>query len=196
MSNTKGGLHVPLLLAVFLISVSGLRIWAFLRNWRFLVETQLRLDRCVGKVAQEFRDSLNSIEISNQRIKKLRIAIEMAQLEPGVIPPLQAVLIAQVTKQELIRAKWDFKRGYWLVSQGCGNSKDIAYPLPAFKFIRNPPDLVGPQALIWEEIMLEKFEFQVSHRPRYAAAIVEGGLDEKWKATWSAPHKLSWTNFH
>jgi hypothetical protein len=200
VNSIKGGLHVPLLLAVFLISCSGFRIWGFLRNWRFLVETQFRLDRCVGRVAQEFRDSLNSLEISNQRITKLRAAIQMAELEPWLIPPLQAILMAQVTKQELIRAGWDLKRGHWLISIGCGNPKDTAHPLPGFKFIRNPPDWVGPQALTWEEIMPDKFEFQVGHPPRYAAAKVEGGWDEKtgrnqWKAIWSAPHKLSWASF-
>lgn len=139
--DSKGGLHVPLLLAVFLISFSGFRIWGFLRNWQFLVETQLRLDRCVGEVAQKFKDSLNSLETGNRRITKLRMAIQMAELEPALIPPLQAVLLAQVVQQELIQARWKLKRGHWLVSRGCGKPSDSAYPLPALKFVRAPRNL-------------------------------------------------------
>jgi hypothetical protein len=199
-----------LLLAVFLITFSGFRIWGFLRNWRFLVETQLRLDRCVGEVAQGFRDSLNSLEASNRRIIQLRIAIQVAELEPWLIPPLQVILIAQAAQQDLIQARWEFRRVHWLVLNGCGKARDRAQPLPALKFIRNAPDSIGPQSLTWEGIMPENFEFQVSHRPRHAAAKVEGGQGEKvsvnlgspesqsktkWRANWSVPHKLSWASF-
>jgi len=183
----QGVLHLPLLLAVFIISVSGFRIWGFLRNWRFLAETQLRLDRCVGEVAQEFRDSLNSIEKSNARIKKLRIAIQLAELEPALIPPLQAVLVIQVGQQEFVRAKWVLRRARWSLDRGCGKAKDTAHLLPVLSFIRDPPDWIGPQALHWTGeggdsvsggvgTMPEEFNFQVSHRSRHAAAKVKGGM--------------------
>jgi hypothetical protein len=194
---------VPLLLAVFLISLTGFRIWGLLRNWRFLVETQLRLDRCVGQVAQDFRDVLNKIEKKNERIGQLRLAIKMAEIEPWLIPPLQALLIAQVAQQEIATLQWNLKRGHWLIAKGCGKPRDKAHPLPALEFLRGSPDGVGPQELRWEGIMPKKFDFQVMHRPRYAAAKVERESNEEntriqstWKAKWNVPQKFDWTNFY
>lgn len=216
VTNRKGALQIPLLFAVFLITFSGLRIWGFLRNWRYLTETQLRLDRCVGEAAQQFRNSLNSLEVSNQRITDVRTAIKMAELEPWLIPPLQAVLLVQVAQQEWIRTRWEIKKGGWLLSQGCGKGKDTARPLPALDFIRDPPDPIGPQPLYWKGVMPQFFQFQVSHRPRHAAAKVERGQSDKisfeslelgssgiggnsgngqWKANWSRPQKLGWASF-
>jgi hypothetical protein len=197
VTNEKGVLHIPLLIALFFITFSGFRIWGILRNWRFLVETQFHLDRCVGEVAQQFRGALNSLEASNVRIAQLRVAIQLAELEPWLIPPLRGVLGAQVAQQELVKGRWQLTRARWFL-HGCGKMKDTTYPLPALNFVRDLPDLIGPQALHWKGVMPENFKFQVSHRSRHAAARVEEGGrngNSQWRAYWSPFQKLSWASF-
>jgi len=199
--GTRGSLQLPLLLAMVMIVLGGFGIWGFMRNWRFLMETQLRLDKCVGVAAQEFRGALNSLMTDNQRVQALRAAILAAELQPELIPPLKVTLQVVVAKQEFTLIQWKIKTGKWLVSRGCGKWKDWAIPLPSLEFIREPPDSIGPKALRWAGQSRSEFFFQVEHSPRASAARVEGGclewkLDCKgWISNWTSPQR-DWTSFH
>lgn len=198
--NHSGALQIPLLLFLIVFVFAGFRIWGFLRHWKHLVETQLRLDQCVGTTAQEFRDQLNSLIQLNQRVWQLRIAIQAAQIKPWLVPPLKMILILVTTRQEMIQFQWQLRQGKWMLSQGCGSRGDWALPLPSFDFKRDPPDSTGPMPLSWKGQMPKEFYFYVMHSPRHAAARVEGGSDgtlgqtKKWIAVWAPPKQFSWAN--
>jgi hypothetical protein len=160
------------------------------------METQLRLDRCVGTQAQVFRDSLNQLLSTNLAVLGLRASIVAAQLQPELLPPLQLALNLVVTKQEVIRTKWKLESGKWLLMRGCGRRNDQSWPLPRLDFERDLPDQYGPQALKWVGAEDPQFYFQVRSSPRAAAARVEGGCVEtgsgckQWIAVWGAPRKI------
>lgn len=197
----QGSLQIPLLLAMFMIVMSGFGIWGFLRHWRFLMETQLRIDKCVGIAARDYRDVLNSVMAHNNQVHLLRAAILAAELSPELIAPLKVALAIVVAKQEFIRARWQVRRGRWLLTRGCGGSGDWALPLPALEFVRDAPDTTGPQALHWPGEFPAEFHLQIKHFPRYGAAQVEGGCLEtkldckKWKTVWSPPRR-DWASLY
>ncbi len=194
--RVEGSLQIPLLLILFTIVIAGCGIWGFLRHWRFMVETQLRLNQCVGRAAHDFRDTLNSLFLLNQKILELRASIEAAKLYPPLIPPLEAGLIVVVSKQDWIQVQWKAKSLKWFLSQGCGQRGDHALPLPGLEFTRDPPDSIGPKALRWSGQMPKSFHLQIRHFPRVAAAKVQGDESDsiferkKWISTWTVPQKF------
>jgi hypothetical protein len=196
----SGYLLVPLVLALMMTALSGLGVWGLLRHWRFAVETQLRINRCLGEVAREFRDVLHSLESANQRIVALRASIVAASVQPWLIPSLEAALSLEVAGQDLIQMKWTARSLKWLVIQGCGHRGDVAMPLPQLKYNRPPPDGVGFQPLEWRGKMPDEFALQLQHSPRYAAAVVKENQNgvvsgkSSWIAVWSVPKKVSWTS--
>jgi hypothetical protein len=207
--STQGSLHLPLAVAFFFITLVGFMLWGSMRHWRFLVETQLRLDRCVGILSHDFRDKLNALESSNQKMKIIRSTLAITP--PSFTAPLQTALLGLVLQQDLTLAAWKVKQAQWILQKGCGNREDLKHPLPSFKFVRSYPDTLGPQPLTWEGIMPDEFYFKASHSPRVAAAKVEadqgstGGnknegwnptLGKKWKAVWSHPAQFKWASVH
>ena len=191
--NQEGVLTIPMALSILIIATSGLTLWGMLRHWKNLAETQLRLDRCAGQTAQELRDTLSSLESSNFRIKGLRIARGATAIAPPVSAALEIALLAQVAIQEIQRAKWEVTRLRWLTHLRCGSLKDMPSPLPSMKWLRDPPDAIGPNALRWEGEWPKDFQIQVTHYPRAAGARVfystqtvkEELLDQhNWKTEW------------
>jgi hypothetical protein len=188
--DTDGAFYIPLLLITSIMVIGGFGILGLMRHWRFLAETQLRLNQCVGQVALDFKDTLNTIHLSNQRIEEIRAAIVAAHLEPSLIPPLRVALEAQVVQQDAQRIHWKIKSFSWMKNQGCGAKGDIASPLPVLQFERAPPDTIGPQALYWIPEIPSFFLIQVGNRPRWAAAMVKGSFDvsdNPWSAVWTIP---------
>lgn len=213
--STEGSLSLPLLLAIFTLTMSGFGVWGILRHWRFLVETQLRLNECVGVRSQDFKQTLISLASDNRKIRVLRGAIQLATLRPDLIPPLEVALNSVVAKQELSRFQWKAKQAQWLLKQGCGHRGDKAYPLPDLQFTRDPPDTTGPQAIHWMGEMPSQFLIQLSHSPRHAAAVIQrkqqgqenvslengGGFGKSfeqvdWTAAWDVPRMHKWTSFY
>ncbi len=205
-ARVSGSIQVLMILLIFFFSFSGFGIWGFLRHWRFLVEDQFELDRCVGKSALDFRDSLNSIETSNRRIQELRASILLVQIQPELIPPLQLALQGVVLYQEKIRNQWEWKRVKRFTGFDCSKRRDQAEPLPRLEFVRDPPDELGSQILHWPGTMPMEFYFRIVRSSRGAAARVfrnkEFGVrgietDEieaktqisEWKAEWSSPRR-------
>ena len=161
----RGGIQIPLLLAVIVIAFGGLGLWGFLRKWRFLTETQLRLNQCVGKTALGFRDTLNSLKTTNLEIQALRKAIEASKMTPIAIPPLEAALAAVVVSQEGILLLWEMKRSQWLMAKGCGKRGDFALPLPKLDLTRDPPDMTGLKLFIGLAKRRRRFEFRLGTPP-------------------------------
>lgn len=194
VKNQDGILTVIFVVALLLISSVGVGIHFYLKRWSALTQTQLRLDRCVGEVSQEFRNHLNEIESRNRWIHRYREAL----LAGGLIPVNKATLTAlieyEVVRQELILGQWKLKLGKWLITQGCSSFGDRAQPLPALNYFRKPPDMFGPNALEWIGKMPSEFLIQVNHSPRATAARISKGKNEKWKAEWTAPQQLAGTN--
>lgn len=196
--NQNGALQIFLLITLMTFCIGGFGIWSYFRKWRLLAATQIRLDRCIGKAAQDFRTTLNLIESYNLQIQGLRASIQAAEAYPALVPPLQAALLAVVSLQEVEKYKWEAKRVKWIITRGCGKWTDQARKLPDLEYQRDPPDSVGPQTLEWPGEMPEEFFFQIQNPPRYAAALVtrsENGL-QTWKAKWTVPKKLSGTDFY
>jgi hypothetical protein len=213
--GVAGVFHIFLMLITFILVSTGFGIWGVMKQWRILVQTQIRLDRCVGDTALELRNHLNSLVSINQRIFFLRQAIGLAKLEPWLIPPLEAELYIVVGKQEWMRNSWKIRELKWIAVQGCSfeKEKNLAVPLPDLPFARDLPDDKGPQALRWSRgtslirgvSKMSKmsgedkkgkfigrpdrtFCIQLRSRSRNAAAKVEGGSDGSFlnKKKWEA----------
>lgn len=190
--NSKGILQIPLALALFAIVSGAVGCWGLLRHWRSVAELQLRLDRCVGQTALAFKNTLETLLSSNQKIKTLRASILATQGPSASLSPLQAALIAVVGEQESRRLYWKAQQHLWISNQKCGSSLDIPIPLPSMDWIRDPPDTLGPQPLRWVGPIPEEFHIEISHFPRAAAARIYplGGsidLPLHWQAEWAPP---------
>lgn len=200
-----GSIQVLCIVCIFFVAMSGFGVWGVLRHWRFLVETQLRLNRCIGTVALDFRSTLNHLEKSNRRIRSLRAAIVAAHLQPETIPPLRTTLELSVAEQDWVLGQWQAKQAVWMVSFGCGNGGDLPMPLPSLGYFREPPDWIGSNPLQWVE-MPKEFHFQVSHHSRHAAARVSGRVHEAyekriegegdWFAQWTVPQRFRRSNIY
>ncbi len=200
-NRVRGSFHLPLCWFVFTFVMVGFGVLGFLRNWRKLVETQLRLNQCVGEVALELRETLNLLGDSNQKINSLRLAIPAARIQPYLLTSLEVALAQIVASQEVLLFRWEIQKRKWFSLQGCGYPGDWAIPLPELSLRRNPPDSIGSQPLQWLGEEPSEFYLQIVHRSRGAAAQVErGSLDKKnkkWSATWTnlQNQKRKWPDF-
>jgi hypothetical protein len=179
---------VLVLMAIF---TGGFGVWSVMRNWRFHVETQLRLNQCVGKTALQLKSTLFSIENSNSRIKKLRMAIRAAQVaQPPLVPALQGALTLQVVQQETELIQWRHTQFKWIRARGCGGWRDRAQLLPTLHYYREPPDLVGPQELKWTGIVPVSLWIKVQNGSRVSGARVyeDNESSSRWKAFWSVSY--------
>ncbi|MBI2711570.1 MAG: hypothetical protein HYX41_01730 [Bdellovibrio sp.] len=171
-----GNVQVLMLLLCSVFVVAGFGTLGIFRAWRFQMETQLRLNTCIGKPAQTFRDSLNSLLKTNQRIRKIRAALAVIVL-PSSQAPLRALLQTAVLYQEGLLLKWDANCAAWIVNRGCGlHYSDFPNPLPRLGLFRPPPDPLGPRPLEWSpggfSFRERRFRFRISHSARVAAAEV------------------------
>src|SRR4051812_19040280 len=105
--RTRGQVMLPMALALAVLALASFGVWGVLRHWRHLVETQLRLDRCVGETALRLRDTVRRVESSNREMRILResIAAALLTLNTEAIPPLRLALEAELSRQELGRAR-------------------------------------------------------------------------------------------
>jgi hypothetical protein len=209
LTSQSGALQLVFLVSLLVLLTAGLGIASFAKYWRLLMETQLRLDRCVGEKARELSEILNSIEKSNRRICELRNSQQ--DLEPESRTEFQVHIQSEVGNQQGMILKWRRKQAKWKKAKGCGQRGDQALPLRSLSWTRDPPDLYGAQSLRWEGSMPHEVLVQLNHVPRAAAAMVrrvtgdeaphvqvnEEIEDEKegscsqpiWKADWSVPRK-------
>ncbi len=190
--NSEGSLQVTLLLILMITVMTGFGLLGLMRHWRFVVERQLRLNRCVAEVALDLRSLLNEIFQLNDRIQEIRAAILAAALDPPLIPPLRAAAEVLVQRQNYLLLKWKGRSGIWILQRGCGEKGDWAPPLPNLQFERLPPDTLGPQILRWPGGMVSELSLEAHHRPRIAAARISkrseiAGLNRGWQATWCPP---------
>jgi hypothetical protein len=188
MNNRQGFLQVSLALVMGIAMITGLSLWVLLHQWKGLVDTQLRLDKCTGQVALDLKSDLGKLKTTNNGILALRASIASAMVAPGaeeVVPPLQVALHLVYMSQEAIRAKWDLKDVQWVAKGGCGLGKDVALPFTPLSWKRPPPDNLGENQIDLESLP-DEFRFEVYHLPRKAAAVVERSEeDENWKAHWT-----------
>jgi hypothetical protein len=198
VKDSGGFLALPMALALVGLAGAGFGIWGFLRAWRHLAETQLRLDACVGRQAHEFRRELDTLESSNIRMTVLRAAVADALVaNPAAVPALNVALQAEVSYQTAVQVRWTAAEARWLARRGCGENGDFPIPLPSFPYLRDPPDPLGPRPLRWTASAEKRLEVGAAHRPRYASAKIEsGGESAKWKASWSVPLRIGkWPGF-
>ena len=190
VNNSRGSLHVALLLALVVISSASFGVWGLLRHWRHIAELQLRLDRCVGETALDLKKTLVRIEKENLGIRALRVAV-IAAAAVGQAGEARALLEVAVLFQDMERVTWKAKQLKWLALRGCGQAGDLPRPLPTMNWERPPEDAIGAQALSWEPGAPRMMRVEVAHLPRAAAAEVSGESNEirsEWKAKWaSAP---------
>jgi hypothetical protein len=190
MKDERGFLQVPLALLMGIAVITGLSLWVLLHQWKGLVDTQLRLDKCTGEIALNLKSDLGKLSTTNDVILALRTSIASAMLAPGAqeaVPPLQISLHLVYAAQEAIRVKWDLKAVQWATTGGCGVGKDVALPFAPLSWDRPPPDTIGENQIDLESIP-DEFRFEVYHLPRKAAAVVERNEDDDWKAHWSMPY--------
>ena len=161
---------------------------------------QLRLNRCVGQVALDFRDRLTKLESLNARIRFLRGSIRVARLVPHLIPTIPALefaLFASAAEQDFLLLQWKVTQARWKLPGYCGSLQDRSQPLPALEWTRDGLDDVGPQPLEWSGGLPRVFSFQSGYLPRAAAARVEKVSERnspRWKASWDHPFLFKGTN--
>ena len=194
--NEKGSVGILLMLSLLIISVMGFGTWGVLRKWRHMVESQHRLDRCVGDASLELHSRLKKIQQLNRQITITRQTLVTTVVLPEARPVLQGLLELLVVKQDFERARWSARQIRWLAERGCLGASSFARPLPSFHLTRPPRDSFGPQALTWERAP-SRFLIQAARLPRSSAAqiISNGGPDEPNKFTASFPTSFtaSWT---
>jgi hypothetical protein len=192
--DERGALGAPLLLSLLAICFMGFGTWGILRHWRHAVETQLKLDRCVGEAALELKASLNRIESSNSRMRKERAGVVVTVIAPPIAAALRTVLMLEMAFQEFERLKWEGRRAMWIARGGCGTThRDWTSLLPAMKWVRPPPDPLGPRPLVWMAPPgPSRLEIRLKEGSRSAGAAVVTGADSTgvifgkrtWKAKW------------
>jgi len=195
--NNMGSLHFPMLMAVAVLVLSGIGVWGLMNHWRMLVGTQLRLDRCIGSISQEFRNRMNTIERANSNIKRLRLAIVAATLEPSLIPPLKAGLTLEIVLQDANLAAWKLRQLQWVTYQGCLKPGDWYLPLPSMQWTRLPDDPLGPMPLQWSGASPGFFHIEAGRGSRTSAAQIlresekrEFYAQPKLMARWTTPKKF------
>lgn len=192
--GNRGSLQILLLIIVFFITMSGLGAWGFMRRWRYLVQAQLGIDRCVGMAAIQLRDHLNDIDKLNGRMKALRRSILVASTTAAsqtLIPSLKLALQASYLNQERHLKQWQWFQLRWMLQVSCGKIKNQKLPLPSFKYSRLPPDQIGPQLLQWL-VPDEDFYISAKSLSRTSNAVISKKkatvnlpLDSKsWSASW------------
>ncbi len=194
--NERGVLHFPLAAALGIAAIVGLSLLGALWKWRKVTEAQLRIDRCVAETALSLKDRLAELESANDEIRIIRAAL-LVDVEPSSRATLTAALNLEVARQEMIRSSWETRRITWLAQRGCDGRFDVAHPLPAMPWTRDPPDSIGPKPLRWTGSEPKRMELRLSHYRRRSAARVEkrekeGIHDLSIKAKWRA----KWTSFH
>lgn len=177
-----GILHLPLALLLSVLVFGGIGTWEILESWRRVAGTQLRLDRCTAKTALLLRNTLERIEVSNARIQKLRASIWVAQAFPETLPPLRIALQAEVSRQDVLRFRWEAESVQWLAQLKCGDYRDRLHPLPQLLWFREPPDFLGPKPLTWPGEMPHEFKIRAFHSPRSSQA--RAFHTSKWEAAW------------
>ena len=187
----EGALSVLLLLLLLATTFLGTGSWGLMRHWRHLMELQLRLDRCVGHTALELKRVLGRIETSNRRLRLWRAAQAATILAAAPPGQLRGLMGLEVARQDLERLGWQARQIRWITSRGCDGLSDLPIPLPTMEWVRPPPDVLGPQPLVWERSEGVRLKLELAHVPRAAAALVQrdgGGIKGGfWKAAWSAP---------
>jgi hypothetical protein len=121
----------------------------------------------------------------------LIVAAMASEVGIAGVPALQAALQLEVARQEFQRINWMKKQVEWTTS-GCGEKGDLGIPLPSLSWERDPPDVIGEQALDLDEFP-DRFQIEVMHLPRKSAAVVERTSHasllqaSNWHARWAPP---------
>ena len=145
--NERGAVTVPLMLACIILTLSGLGTWGVLRHWRFVAETQVRLDRCTREAALELKATQQLIERTNAGIHAARLLILVNMPDPPALAAARTALAVLVLRQDAALLAWKGRRVAWLLPTHCGDPGDLRLPLPELDWTRPPPDPVGPQPL-------------------------------------------------
>lgn len=173
-------LPLALLIVVALLFVAG--FFGIYNSWLKSVDLQYRLDKCVANRSLSLEKHLNRIEKMNKAIFALRAAILASVLLPETTSALQSSLRATVLLQDSIIAKWKLESAAWALKRGCDNKNDLPLPLPQMPWIRDPPDLIGFQALYWPADREKSLKIRILHPPRSAAALIK--FDNDWSSQW------------
>ena len=199
--GSRGAIAVPMLLACGTLAFGTLGRWGILRHWRFLAETQLRLDRCTQVEALELKATQRLIERTNLGIHATRALILAGVLEPPAAAAARAALEALVLRQDAALLAWKARQLAWLLPGHCGSSEDLRLPLPGLDWTRPSPDPFGPMPLLWEN-MPERFVIRASRSPRHSVAEVgrnrnhdhnhqgkqeDSDVSKEWTARWVSP---------
>jgi hypothetical protein len=185
--NERGSLLIPFLLMTTIFAISGFGVWGLMRSWKAQAETQLRLDECVGKKAQDLKAILSQLTQSNTRmIWVRRSALAAAFLAPDALAAIRAELAIELALQEGLRLKWQGEGAAAALGRSCEGLRVLPIRYPLLEWSRLPPDFIGPQAFEWIEPDPE-FTLLFSASKHWSSAKVQ---DEKtgknhWIARWA-----------
>ena len=190
---------LPATLGTALLVASFAGLFALSRDIRKEAETQIRLDRCVAVASLELQGLMDLLEQANTRIDAVRAAIAAAlvAVNPEAIPPLKIALRAQVFLQDAQQVLWKVRQAGWIATQGCGESGDLAEPLPDPSMERGPPDALGEQPLTWKAGGPPDLSVQVTHKHRAASAQLRRKNEtatlskNKWTSAWTPPRRTN-----
>ena len=170
----KGQAILPLLMVLSLWATLGLGMHQLLRRWHSQVVTQLLMNRCVGEFAQEYRDSLNALEVANGQIRSLRRALLAASVLGGLgSNALRLLLRARVLTQDviLLRSRMKFLGRHSRL--GCQLRGLVFGRFASIRYTRPPPDALGPRMLEWPGGLPDVHEFSLRRGSLRSGARVE-----------------------
>jgi hypothetical protein len=181
-----------MLVFLVLITLLAFGTWGTLRRWHWVAQTQLALDRCVGRQALILRQTMVNLEASNHRMRELRASLAVSR-SAGILigasaaaaEALTALLWAEVARQEAELLSWRGRQGRWLLERGCADlvTHGFPLPLPSMGWHRPPDDPLGPCPL--ERPPSAPFRIELLRPPRRAGAeVLPGAKPGSWDAHW------------
>lgn len=155
-----------------------------MHRWQSHFARQLSLDRCVGQVTQEVRNSLRAVERSNQRMVELRVGIVAASILPELRPPLEIALKGEALKQKLRMAEWRVNSARWRLVESCRLRHVRRSAYPEWPWIEEDPDLIGERPYKWNEQYQKRAEMQVGWKGLYSGAELYRHETNTWHSRW------------
>ena len=184
MSNESGLVSVPMVLLLFAGLLLMFGLLSIIHRWQTQFARQISLDRCVGRVTQEIRDSLRATESSNHRMEKIRAGIVAATLLPKLRPPLMIALKAEAAGQKLRFVQWQVNATRWRLIGNCRLKHVRRSAYPDWPWIEQKPDSIGERPYIWNDAYPRRAQMRVDWKGFNSGAELNGNETDIWRSRW------------
>ncbi len=180
--DQSGLLHLPMAIALILVTLFTVGTLGLLIRWHHLAKTQMTLDRRVGAQARKLKALQKQIEFTNRIITADRAAIVTAVAAPQLLPALKEALTAEAMVQDGLLLRWKAEQARWFVRWAPSILPDAGWSRP-------PPDVIGEQALVLDPDR-SRIVIELNKGGRASAAEVTRDESNHWIARYARPSAL------